>query len=457
MEILNKGLYDNCKRFIVVACDLLSNLQTKEQTPTTVVEEFSYEDDGKWHMCGKEKPSLLQFINSHRKNIRELAEYKILLDFLQEDGMIQNHFSRKPTPNLLENSILFPLLRKYAKKAQSFDFIPSAFDKTYQEMEMYISSDKVEWVAFAPLYHFQCEVDEIDLEGNVKIRKILPEELEDVWNAESLHGQFSKFGFLEFPIFLIGMPYKSEKNLIDYYVTLDPLFYIIRGVLRLFKPGNVAFNRYYLRSVTSWGNGLLGATWGHPPTMLKAKRYLLLKKEIDTLKEFWKVCMRLLAAAGSDHHNAKYLTIALHRFNSAIEETDFEHKLLDQLIALESLYLESPDELKYRLSNRVAIMVSENDTEIQSKKDLVMTAYDVRSKIIHGKIIKHIKIKEKEISFENLVLEVENLLRKSILRFLAMRIKYEHKEILDKLDNALLISENRQKLNTEIKSIAPFL
>jgi hypothetical protein len=83
--------------------------------------------------------------------------------------------------------------------------------------------------------------------------------------------------------------------------------------------------------------------------------------------------------------NGEYINIALRRFNFGVEEDNAENKIIDFLIAFEALYLEGMDELGYRLSTRAAVLLGENDAEAAKVKEVIVEAYGLRSKIVHGK------------------------------------------------------------------------
>ena len=84
-----------------------------------------------------------------------------------------------------------------------------------------------------------------------------------------------------------------------------------------------------------------------PPTI----QYRLLEEEVEALKEFWQD-FRNTKKAGKING----LEVAISRFNSSYGE-NLADRLLDQMIALESLYLGDTKELGYKLALRAAFLL----------------------------------------------------------------------------------------------------
>jgi len=127
--------------------------------------------------------------------------------------------------------------------------------------------------------------------------------------------------------------------------------------------------------------------------------------------------------------NYSVINIALERFNSAYNG-EFENRLIDQMIAFETLYLGDDKELGYKLALRTAFLLGKNRVTIFKN---MKKAYELRGKIVHG---------QKQLDWAELaeIVDVtQEYLRQSIRKFLLLLTKrISMKEIRNKLDENIL-------------------
>jgi len=118
------------------------------------------------------------------------------------------------------------------------------------------------------------------------------------------------------------------------------------------------------------------------------------------------------------------LAEALRRFNSAYHG-EFEDRLIDQMIAFESLYIADDKELRYKLALRTAFLLGKKRAKIFSD---MKKAYDLRSQIVHGS-------KQVDMSkLEETIPKTEEYLRWSIRKFLLLLSQgYSLKELREHL------------------------
>ncbi len=181
--------------------------------------------------------------------------------------------------------------------------------------------------------------------------------------------------------------------------------------LRLFKqedvqcPGEVS-------GVKAW---LLSA--GHS-YRIRASRpfissnYELQDMEVEELQKMWSDL-----TAGTLDKRA-FLVMALRRFNMAFERQQLDDRIVDHMIAAESLFLyDAGDpggrgELRFRLAVRAAKFVESPRYAPRQVFDLVRKAYDVRSQIVHGGSIKNTALPDKPAAtFGEFVSAFEDVMR----------------------------------------------
>ncbi|MDG7041513.1 MAG: hypothetical protein JRN22_00475 [Nitrososphaerota archaeon] len=109
----------------------------------------------------------------------------------------------------------------------------------------------------------------------------------------------------------------------------------------------------------------------------------------------------------------KNMQVALTRFHSSYGG-GCEERIIDQMVAFETICLEDEQELKYRLALRVACLVGRDaKTKITIFKDM-RHAYKLRSDIVHGDT----DVDDEEV--ESILPKTEEYLRVTIRKFLSL-------------------------------------
>lgn len=323
--------------------------------------------------------------------------------------------------------------------------------------ELRVNALKVEkYNITSPIENFSAEVDEINLSKELRIRRITAAEKSEYFAA--LFRGFGKSPYREIDV--IAMKFVLETT---YYhkegTTLtksDCLreFKDVIVAMRLFKTGVLVLNVLCSRQmVLDPPTGPVYSSIGRYLTPI-GPEYTLKKSEVKPFKRFWKQYKKFQTDRATTKSN-KYLKIALRRFNLGIEEDYYlEDKIIDYLISLEALYLPESRELTYKLSNRVAILIGKEERETEEIRQTIVKAYDLRSQIVHGKMVRPIKINGKIIQPKDFTFNIEEILRKSIRFFIELSKTYKtQKTIIKELDKSLLNVKIRKKLHRLTKSV----
>lgn len=108
------------------------------------------------------------------------------------------------------------------------------------------------------------------------------------------------------------------------------------------------------------------------------------------------------------------LTLALRRFNYSYERSRSEDRLIDQMIAFETLFLadigdDDRGEKRFRLALRVSYFLDPGPNRKSINQDM-KRAYDMRSKVVHGG--------DSSTALEEVAKKTEEYLRQSLVKFL---------------------------------------
>lgn len=281
-----------------------------------------------------------------------------------------------------------------------------------------------------PLYNFKSYSKNVYFDKGFQIKISLPElknefptYYPDWFSAESFDymivmPQSEKFA-LETDIFNKIEELKKIHRELYHFITALRLCHdgeIIPGPLISAQPNSLHNNKTYIFDTHGWQN--MPTDFGYLYGLIDLSKF-----EVD--KEFFTRAAYRLRKSDVSFINEnirrisdsleKYLTLneILRRFNSSYY-SNTEDRLVDQMIAFESLYLGDDKELGYKLSLRTAFLLTTDKDKRKTIFSDMNKAYGLRGKIMHGN-------KKSELSeLENIISLTEEYLRQSIKRVLEL-------------------------------------
>ena len=242
-----------------------------------------------------------------------------------------------------------------------------------------------------PLYSFNCGAESIDLAEGIQI-KAAPSKLRDYLKGRTSHlyGLRSNLSDVHWAAFL---PYRS-RNMEG--LTVDECFSIgleehdrdrnslvdLVTALRLYHRGRVVAGPLIIASIrnSEWSIG--GSTIWTPVSELnffqEEPEYVLNQSDVPKVNELLQ-SIRQWRKDGV----LNTIDIALKRFHSAYHG-NIEDRIIDQMIAFESLYLGNEQELTYKLALRTAFLLRKRKDYRSKIFANMKKAYKYRSRIVHG-------------------------------------------------------------------------
>lgn len=442
--------------------ELLEKFEAEEGLPEKKVMKCLIHKDG---FSSRREPKIdfSLFMHKHSKEIDELPEFvdcaKYILKnqaTLRETGIIHEEgrplYARDKIPfTRAYFPVLYLFLNRYLERVNKLSFEDDLFKDTYIEFERYIYKSVLLYKVTAPLQGLSGNIGEINFSKNLKLRP-----LSDSEKAEYLEMQWTNNrpkGFSNQDLVRIAdAKYALETTYSHRKDAQMPSSYRERledaiTILSLFKSGRVDFSVIKVES----------ALWNpFRPVSYRFESYREVKTFRDSYKldiaekqgllHFFRVYHSFKKSVNV-HTRGKHINLALERFKSGIEESNVKNMIIDFLIAFEALYLEGKDELAYRLSTRAAILLGKNDVQTERIKEVMVDAYNIRSKIVHGKDVPPIKSRGKIIELHKFVQEVEEYLRESLKSFMVLAKTYRDKEnVLKLFDKSLIDVKSRKKL-----------
>ena len=112
------------------------------------------------------------------------------------------------------------------------------------------------------------------------------------------------------------------------------------------------------------------------------------------------------------------------------------------MVGLEALYTREIQEMGYKIAIRASFLLGETQERRIYIYKLLKRFYSVRSKLVHGgEVQEEFKIdKSNSLSLGEAILEVQNVLRDSIKKFMGLDTRYSAKQLADTVldDNVLM-------------------
>ena len=156
------------------------------------------------------------------------------------------------------------------------------------------------------------------------------------------------------------------------------------------------------------------------------------------------------------------MSVAFGRFSEALDGgRSFEKLVTNAVMGLEALYFKPTGEqaeLTYRLSLRVASLLSKLGSDPGQTREIVDLAYDVRSDYVHGgKASPRDKKRIERLygSLGSFQLALLDQLRRSIIVHLFIQIEKE--ALIDLLDDSLIIPGKAKELESLVSGLKALL
>lgn len=174
---------------------------------------------------------------------------------------------------------------------------------------------------------------------------------------------------------------------------------------------------------------------------------------LNSFKQFWDILQ------SKQIKKRKFLDVAMRRFSYAHERHRLEDRIVDLMIAAESLFLSDYDkenqyigEIKYRLSLRAACFLDSNrESQVRIFRQM-KGAYDLRSKIAHGGDAENVKLPkhadESPTQLQEFVLMIQVYIRLALRKAIDLAVLQNTPKALVEWDELIFnVEADRQSLD----------
>jgi len=235
----------------------------------------------------------------------------------------------------------------------------------------------------------------------------------------------------------------------------DDVLNKIEILLRLYKIGSVYIvrKRYEPKSI------IILRREAYPRCIYQLHyRYVISGEDARMLPDFIKHFIHSLPTDESGKLlMSDYLGIAISRYQDALLKPEpIENRIGYAVMGLEALLLKGGElmELSHKLGQRVAILMRICGKSPKNVyEDVKKKAYIIRSRFVHGAPPPEKLTKEAP----ELLNKVLSYLRTSIIMFLQIKNEVEKEDFIEKIDDALLSSEDFEYLRTMMETASKYI
>lgn len=203
---------------------------------------------------------------------------------------------------------------------------------------------------------------------------------------------------------VIDVDESNEKNII--IPSSDPARQILNDFLTIYSIVTGLQTKIVEEQGGSQISGVKG--FGASVSPVVTIRYLPKMPEEDALKMLEQARENFQISLDAE----KSLRLALRYYHHAMQTEQIEDKIILYFIGLEALYMKERLELRYWLSQRVALMLGRSENEREEIFSNLKALYGKRSKVVHGSAT---SLSSEEID------TLKEYLRKSVMFFLRLK------------------------------------
>lgn len=354
--------------------------------------------DGHFRERRVRKPGLWRILQHYQS----VPGYRDAVQVLTVDPLIGSHVGRLvgtqlSATRLAADDILWSLLHAMANDEGVFEFTDECFDRKWQELLDFCEAEQILLKLVAPIPCLNTPTLPLRLNDELVIDKLSEAEVticcqvgvlrplrpsvpivtsdlavglrKTTWTRKIIRS--SNEPLPETDLMSEGS-FGRRPTVVDHLAVDDVL-----SALRLLKEGQVRTSGYVSWVDCHWiGGGVSYTPMGHWPFIGGCG---LDEDEIVPLIELWR---QLEGSAGR-------LAFPIHRFNLAFERGLLADRIVDLVIAAESLFLSDIDvhdrgELRFRFALRAAKFIEHPSYSERELFRVMRRAYDIRSSIVHG-------------------------------------------------------------------------
>ena len=304
----------------------------------------------------------------------------------------------------------------------------NALERAIGKFRLHVASDMSMHTCISPLYNVKGDV-EIVLSERLKIRPVTEDEharmvdLREPISDMDDHKKRLKY--------VLSYSCCQEEGLLD---NACREYTFVTNLIRLVKDGTPEFGRIYLTRSTNL-NVLGMDMMEHYQSAPTSHNFVdLTTEDQEKIAGLYKD----IADKKSKTKKTEFYTNAIARFGMACRHRQSPNKIVDFVIALESLLTDAAGESTFKLAHRVSALCGNSDDERLYLWEYMKETYRFRSGVVHSGKEQKFKIGSKAVSMKCVADELSKITAIAILRMVCLLDKYpKQKDVLAELDRCV--------------------
>ena len=319
-------------------------------------------------------------------------------------------------------------LTQYARERHEGHSGP--FSRSMKQFRSHIVSELPFFTYITPLYNVRGEFSEISLSKETQIRTITNDEYLRIVDTRK-------------PIKEISYYQRRLKFVIEYRTDAEPKcpldvakdeYAFVTNLIRLSCSGEPEFGQIYLLNSSQLNITDISIVEHRESTPQPPGFVTLASNDCDLIINRYRDMMIKFGRG----KKSRFLANAIARFGMACRHTSYSNKIVDYVISLESLLIESSGESTLKLAHRVSALCAENDRERLFVWEFIKSVYKFRSGIVHKSFENPFIINSKTLNTDEVTRRLHELTSRAILRMNSIMTTMESKnDILGILDRSI--------------------
>jgi hypothetical protein len=400
LSIKSRELYEAMRDYTRAAMCLLID-EYAERPPRILkgLEEWRRDSDNLFRRHDREEPNWVDCIRTHQDRIHALSEYERLVAVVRSIPAICEQLETlvgtiSQAQRIEIDHITDHLIWELAQLKNGFFFDESLFGELFEKFATDLGRTVFDYYSIGPLLGLNIEISPLPLESGIVLDWMTDDEIVRCLSIGFLRTWPRSLPLADIRSAVsVRVQYKLAKRIGDSnQTTIEPSLKVITHAnhtamdvlhaLRVFKDGQISIPGL-LQFSEQWPmEGGTGYQYMNPGPMPWFNKYNLSQRESEEFCTFWKQSREMT------RHGA--IANAVRRFSYASDRDRDDDRLVDLMIAAESLFLtdagaaQERGELRYRLALRAAFFIDAPDSSRLSVFKHMKRAYDARSAIVHG-------------------------------------------------------------------------
>lgn len=312
----------------------------------------------------------------------------------------------------------------------------NAFYRSVEKFRLHLSSDISMSTYISPLYNVGGDFTEIVLSESLKIRLVTEDEHVRIIGAhESITDIEQHQRRLKY-VLSCSFDCWQEHPLDD----ACKEYTFATNLIRLIKDGVPEFGRIYFTPSTNLDVLNMEMAEYYQSTPTSHSLVVLTTQDQENIVGLYKD----LVDKNTKIKKSAFYTNAITRFGMAHRHRHSSNKIVDFVIALESLLGDSTGEATFKLAHRVSSLCGDSDDERLYLWEYMKETYRFRSGVVHSSKEREFKIGSRVIHMDDVANKLSEITATAILRIVRLLDQYTKQEdILDELDRCMY---DRKKL-----------